>query len=250
MSRLKKTTEQFIEEARKVHGNKYDYSKVKYNGTHIKVCVVCPKHGDFLQRPSDHLSGLGCNLCSNPVHDSQSFIEESKKVHGDKYNYSKVDYVNSKTKVCIICYKHGEFWQKTSNHLGGSGCPKCKSSHLERELRLFFEENNLEYEEQKTFDWLKLEKQQFLDFYLPQYNIAVECQGEHHFQMSGWGKGKNGEKVIERDINKRKLCEEHGIKILYFSNLGIDYPYIVYENKEKLLTEIKNVEHGQCPTNR
>ena len=67
--------------------------------------------------------------------------------------------------------------------------------------------------------------------------------------MSGWGKGKNGEKVIERDINKQKLCEEHGIKILYFSNLGIDYPYIVYENKEKLLNEIKNVGHGQCPTN-
>ena len=241
MSRHKKTTEQFIKEAKAIHGDKYDYSKVKYKGTHTKVCIICPNHGDFFQKPSGHLMGLGCNLCSNPVHDSKSFIEESKKIHGNKYDYSKVKYISSQTKLCIICPIHGEFWQLPYNHIKGSGCPKCKSSHLEREIRTFLEENNVEYEEQKTFEWLKFKKQQYLDFYLPQYKAAIECQGEHHFQKSGWGKGDNGKKVIERDLNKENLCKEHGIMVVYYSKLGIEYPYKVCEDKVELLNEIKNV---------
>lgn len=178
MLRKKKTTEQFIEEAQKIHGNKYDYSKVKYNGNHNKIRIICPIHG--------------------------------------------------------------EFWQTPRSHLKGCGCPKCKSSHLEREIRLFLEDNDIEYEEQKTFEWLKLKREQYLDFYLPQYKTAIECQGEHHFQKSGWGRGDKGKIVIERDLNKQNLCKEHNISVVYYSNLGIKYPYKVYEDKEKLLKEIKN----------
>ena len=187
--------------------------------------------------------GLGCNLCSKPVHDTKSFIEESKKIHKDKYDYSEVKYVDSHTKVTLLCPIHGEFKQMPYTHLKGCGCQKCKSSHLEREIRILLEENNVEYEEQKTFEWLKLKKQQYLDFYLPQYKTAIECQGEHHFQKSGWGRGDNGKIVLERDLNKQKLCKEHGIKIAYYSNLEIDYPYKVYENKNDLLYDIKNAEH-------
>lgn len=243
MPRKKKTTEEFIKEAQKIHGDKYDYSNVRYDGSHNKVRIICPIHGEFEQSPFAHLMGLGCNLCSKPVHDSKSFIEESKKTHGDKYDYSKVKYVNSGTKVCIVCPTHGEFRQIPYTHLKGCGCPKCKSSHLEREIRMFLENNGIEYEEQKTFEWLKLRREQYLDFYLPQYKTAIECQGEHHFQKSGWGRGKNGEKVIERDLNKLKLCQEHGIKIFFYSNLGIEYPHKVFEDKKELLEEIKNAEH-------
>ena len=111
------------------------------------------------------------------------------------------------------------------------------------------EKEKIDYEEQKTFDWLKYKSKQYLDFYLPEYNIAIECQGEQHFQKSGWGKGDNGKKVIERDLNKHKLCLKHGITTLFYSNLGIDYPYKVYENKEELLKEIKNARHNWCPAN-
>ena len=244
--KIRNTKDWFISEAKKVHGDKYDYSKVEYNGSRKKVCIICPIHGEFWQEAYIHLKGSGCLKCFNNYkrgksrkHNTDWFISEAKKVDGDKYDYSKVKYEYNKTKVCIICPKHGEFWQKPNSHLNGNGCPKCKSSHMEREIRLFFEQHNVLYEEQKTFEWLKLKKQQYLDFYLPEYNIAIECQGEQHFQKSGWGKGNNAEKVLKRDLNKFKLCENHNIKLYYYSNLNIIYPYEVFEDKEKLLNTIK-----------
>jgi len=125
-SNVRKTTEQFIEEARQVHGDKYDYSKVEYVNSATKVCIVCPEHGEFWQRAGEHLKGKGCIKCAKHYKPTtEEFIEKARKAHGDKYDYSKVEYVNNKTKVCIICPEHGEFWQKPNNHLSGQGCPFC-----------------------------------------------------------------------------------------------------------------------------
>lgn len=124
-------TEEFIEKARKVHGDKYDYSKVEYVRAIEKVCITCPVHGEFWQTPSSHLSGNGCRECGrismSQKHSKNNdwFIEKAKEIHGNKYDYSKVEYVNNSTKVCITCPEHGEFWQTPSNHLKGNGCPKC-----------------------------------------------------------------------------------------------------------------------------
>ena len=124
-------TSEFIEKAKQVHGNKYDYSKVEYVNAHKKVCIICQEHGEFWQRPSNHLNGDGCPVCryskiSNKTKKSnEKFIKESKLIHGDKYDYSKVEYINNHTKVCIICPEHGEFWQLPNNHLKGCGCPSC-----------------------------------------------------------------------------------------------------------------------------
>ncbi|MBR6517537.1 MAG: hypothetical protein IKT40_11955 [Bacilli bacterium] len=235
----------FIEKSREIHGNKYDYSKVKYERLDSKVCIICPIHGEFWQTPANHIySKNGCKKCSKTCElNTEEFIKNAIKIHGNKYDYSKVEYINNRTKVCIICPIHGEFLQKPNCHLIGSGCPKCKSSKLELEIRLFLEENKIIYEEQKTFDWLKFKNNQFLDFYLPQYGVAIECQGEQHFQISGWGKEDSGRKVLKRDFNKLKLCNDNNIKIYYFSNLGINYPYHVFENKDELLKEIKNNNH-------
>ncbi len=230
----------FIKKSKEIHGDKYDYSKAEYKTIFTKLCIICPKHGEFWQTPALHIwAKNGCDKCSGTYKlTTKDFIDKARKIHGDKYDYSKVEYVGNKTKVCIICPIHGEFWQKPNDHLSSKGCPKCKSSHLERETRLLLEENKIIYEEQKTFEWLKLKKQQFLDFYIPECNIAIECQGEQHFQKSGWGKGNNGEKIIKRDLNKLKLCEEHGIKILYYSKLNINYPYHVFQSEDELIKEI------------
>lgn len=124
MKRL--TLNEFIEKARNVHGDKYDYSKVVYVNCTTKVCIICPKHGEFWERPSDHLRGHGCPKCKGVCKNTnETFIEKARKVHSDKYDYSKVEYVNNKTKVCIICPKHGEFWQKPNCHLSGDRCPNC-----------------------------------------------------------------------------------------------------------------------------
>ena len=128
---VKLTTEEFIKKAREVHGDKYDYSKVKYVNNKTKVCVICKEHGEFLQRPIDHLRGHECSECGKKKNIEsrrkaiEEFIEKARKVHGDKYDYSKVKYENTSTKVCIICKEHGEFWQVPYAHLNGHGCPKC-----------------------------------------------------------------------------------------------------------------------------
>ena len=128
---IKKTSAEFIEEAKKIHGDKYDYSKVDYVNNSTKVCIICPIHGEFWQSPYHHLNGIGCPKCAAKQRGEKralsmiSFIEQAKRVHGDKYDYSKVEYVNSRTKICIICLEHGEFWQIPNSHLEGRGCPSC-----------------------------------------------------------------------------------------------------------------------------
>ncbi len=172
------------------------------------------------------------------------FIEKAKETHGDKYDYSKVDYKNSKTKICIICPEHGEFWQFPSNHLHGWGCIMCSERHMEKEVRNLLLENKIKFEEQKSFDWLKYQNNLYLDFYLPEYNIAIECQGEQHFVPVSFGcKDNNKVKnmfllVKKRDKLKYNLCEKHGIKIIYYGN----HNYL-FVSQECLLNKIKNMEN-------
>lgn len=128
-NRNRKTTEKFIREARKVHGDSYDYSKVEYKNAATKVCIICPDHAKFYQFPNYHLSGSGCPECNGKIRlTTKEFIKRSKEKHGDRYNYSKVDYKNAKEKICIICFEHGEFFQKPYHHLNGSGCPECSGN--------------------------------------------------------------------------------------------------------------------------
>ena len=130
----KLTAEEFIEKAREVHGDRYDYSKVEYVNANTKVCIVCPEHGEFWQVPASHLKGIGCQKCGIERRrgarrlSKKEFISRAKETHGDKYDYSKVEYVNFATRVCIVCQEHGEFWQTPANHLGGNGCPKCSGT--------------------------------------------------------------------------------------------------------------------------
>lgn len=130
MSR-KLTTNDFIKRAKGIHGNKYDYSKVKYKNSSTKVTLICPKHGKFEQRPNGHLAGYGCFNCGleKTVNFNKSttndFIKKAKDIHGNKYDYSKVEYKGNKIKTFIECSKHGIFKMKPNCHLNGYGCPRC-----------------------------------------------------------------------------------------------------------------------------
>lgn len=124
----KKTQEQFIAEAIEIHNGRYDYSLVNYINSKTKVKILCKIHGEFMQNPTSHLSGIGCPVCSgNTKLTTESFIEKAAKVHGNLYDYSNVVYTSSKSKVEIICRTHGSFWQVPSMHLSGNGCATCKS---------------------------------------------------------------------------------------------------------------------------
>lgn len=119
----RKTTEEFIAEARKVHGDKYDYSKVNYTNNNTKVEIICPIHGSFFVLPRIHLQGCECSKCRGVGSDKEYFIQKAKQIHGEKYDYSKVDYEKSNKKVFIICKRCGkEFLQTPNSHLCGHGC--------------------------------------------------------------------------------------------------------------------------------
>ena len=241
---MKLLNEEFIDNAKKMHGDKYDYSKVEYKDYRTKVCIICPVHGEFWQTPTNHLCGEGCPQCGlqkrvfKRMETNISFIEKANIIHNYGYNYDKIEYNGCKNKICIICPEHGEFWQTPDAHINGEGCPKCKSSHLENEMRLFLTENNIKFKEQYKDLWLGL---QSIDFYLPDYKVGIECQGEQHFKPIKHFGGENGFRRRKNgDIRKAQKCKDNGIRLLYYSNLGIEYPYKVFEDKHQLLDNIIN----------
>ena len=136
------TTAEFIAKAKQVHGNKYDYSRVHYVDSVTPVSIICPEHGEFKQRPALHLTGTGCPSCGyNKVRSVLSdtlevFLEKAWKVHGDKYDYSLVEYQGSEKKIRIVCPEHGEFLQTPNMHLRGRRCPTCgKNISSEKEKK-------------------------------------------------------------------------------------------------------------------
>jgi actin-like ATPase involved in cell morphogenesis len=118
-------TDKFIEKARLVHGDKYDYSKVEYINNSTNIIIICKIHGKFKQQPNNHLMGKNCKKCSIEIikiklrSNTEEFIEKARLVHGDKYDYSKVEYINNSTKINIICKIHDVFEQTPAQHLSG-----------------------------------------------------------------------------------------------------------------------------------
>jgi hypothetical protein len=210
----KKTTEQFIKEAREIHGDKYDYSKVDYVNKKNKVCIICHEHGEFYQLPNNHLKGRGCPVCSgNKKKTTEEFIKEAQKVHGDKYDYSKTNYVNARIKVCIICPIHGEFYQTSNNHLKGRGCPYCngtKKSTTEQ-----FVEQAKEVHGDK-YDYSKV------DYINKKNKVCIICpeHGEFYQLPNNHLKGRgcpvcSGNKKLTTEQYIKKAKEVHGDKYDY-----------------------------------
>lgn len=250
----------FIEKAESVHGNKYDYSKVGYINNRTKVCIICPEHGEFWQTPDKHINRKqGCPICGRSKANigninrnnktAEEFTKRANIIHGYKYNYSKVNYINVTKKVCIICPEHGEFWQTPGSHIYAKcGCPKCSSTPvLEKDISDLLMCKNIKYIEQKTFSWLiGKSKPQRLDFYLPDCNIAIECQGEQHFKPIKYFGGINKyNTIVSRDVNKYNLCKEHGIDIIYYSKnniVPINFnKYYVIKSKQEIELYINNL---------
>ena len=135
-STLHTRVQSFLDKSKGVHGDKYDYSKVEYVNAYTEVIIICPIHGEFQRKPREHLyNKSGCRECllEEQVKTKKSkvrlttdiVVQQFKETHGDKYDYSRVEYVNAHTKVIIICPIHGEFQQKPHNHKIGQGCLKC-----------------------------------------------------------------------------------------------------------------------------
>ena len=225
-------TESFSEKASKKHGEKYDYSKVNYVNSKTKVTIICPIHGEFYQLPHKHLCGYGCPKCGGNIRlTDKIFIENSKKYHGEKYDYSKVNYVNNNTKVTIACPIHGDFKQAPDKHMIGQGCPKCRDSKGEKAIGKFLNKYNIVYEFQKIFSDCRNINPLPFDFYIDEYRTCIEFDGELHYEPS---RRKNGEiKLKKAKINdeiKNNFCRDSDIKLIRIS-------YRDYDHIEEILSE-------------
>ena len=230
----------FIQEFNKIHNNKYDYSLVKYKNNRTKIKIICPNHGVFEQVPQSHLNGFGCKKCSieggagKHMHTKEKFIEKAFNVHGNKYDYSLVNYKGSDIKIKIVCSTHGVFEQTPRHHLYDRGCPKCNFSKGELFIDNFLKEKNILYYSQYSFkecrDILPLP----FDFYLPDYNLCIEFDGIQHFEeVKYWG----GIDYLN-DVKKKDI-----IKNIYCSKNNIDLMRIKYN--ENIKNELNNYEPKQ-----
>jgi very-short-patch-repair endonuclease len=136
-------TEKFVERSNIIHDNEYDYSLVYCNGNRTKVNILCRKHGLFKQKAASHLRGQRCKRCvsSEISNGLTKFINKSNIIHSNKYDYSKSTYVNNKTKIEIVCKKHGSFYQRPDSHIKGNGCIICKYNSMGDKFRNDFNED-------------------------------------------------------------------------------------------------------------
>ena len=212
---------EFIRKSNNIHKCKYDYSKVKYINNKTPVIIICREHGDFEQEPRSHiLNKSGCPTCANKNINTHIFIKKCMEIYGDYYDYSMVDYKNSTSKVKIIC-TNGHFFDCTpTNHLRGRGCPICKESKGEREIRKYLESNKIKYIREKRFIDCKYKRPLPFDFYLPEYNICIEYDGEQHFKKFRFELDNS---ILEfrmlKDAIKSNYCENNNIILIRISYL-------------------------------
>lgn len=206
--------EDFLLRAEKVHGDYYDYSKVEYETVDKKVIIICPVHGEFLQRPQDHWR-YGCEDCGyiqsglSQRLGTAKFIEKATEVHGNLYDYSNVEYLTNSVPISITCKTHGSFDQSPSSHLIGNGCWSCKNKSEGKILRYLQEFLIVEHQ-------FRLEKLAY-DFYLPEYNLIIERDGEqHYFVIAAWTKQDHETQMRiqqEKDRKRTEVAKAHGFKI-------------------------------------
>jgi len=232
----RKTIEEFIEDAKKIHKNLYDYSQVEYINNQTKIIIICQIHGQFLQRPSHHLLKKGCALCKGSKRKStEEFIEEAKKIHKDTYYYSKVKYINNQTKVTITCIKHGDFFQIPSSHIyKKAGCPICAIQHrknkLTKAVETFIEQAHLIHKD--TYDYSKVEYISSLK------KVEIICKKHGSFWQTPSGH-LNGKSCIKCSIEKRRNIRRKAIKDFIEEVTKIHKETYDYSNIEYINNKVK-----------
>lgn len=223
--------EDYIKICNKKHNNKYNYSKTIIKNLNDKIIIICPIHGEFKQIAGTHKQGAECKKCGiikfskANTFDTKYFIEKASKIHDNKYDYSKSSYINNTTRLEIICPIHGSFFKTPVSHYSGNACSVCNKSKNELKICNWLSYYNIKFEEQKKFiDCINIKPLPF-DFYLPDYNLLIEYQGEQHFKEIKYFKG---------DLEKRQRLDL--IKKNYALNNNYNFLEITYKDNtnEKL----------------
>lgn len=225
-NKLRWNTDKFIKKSNLIHNYLYDYSLVEYTSSKEKVSIICNKHGKFKQSPTQHILGQGCNSCAIILNTDKSrsntseIVSRFNLVHNNKYDYSLVNYIDAKTKVVIICKKHGQFEQIPHNHLVGQHCPKCSISKGVEKICKILDNNKIEYKIEQTIPGCISEKNMLLrfDVYIPILNTYIEYDGEQHFRpVEIWGGKETFLSTKKRDKIKNDFCKKKKINLYRIS---------------------------------
>lgn len=229
----KSNISEFILKAEKVHGNKFDYSKSTYVNKETKLIIICSQGHEFLQTPHSHLSGAGCYYCNGGIKDTiYNFLYKAKLIHGDKFIYDKVEYINSSTKVILQCKNGHEFLQLPSSHLQKQGCPKCVGKNKTTEE--FIEQANKIHNYKFIYD-----KTIYISI---NQEINIKCKIHNYYFLQFPNlhlKNKGGcpkcnfrsKMTTESFIKKSKLI--HGDKFIYYK---VEY----INSNTKVILQCKN----------
>ena len=232
------TTDQFIQRARTIHGDRYDYSRAEYRGILSQVTIICPRHGSFHMKAARHLSGRGCRKCAFMRIGRQrrlsfwDFVERVAQVHGpNRYEYELEGFVNAHSKIPIHCPRHGVFYQSVATHMKGCGCPKCVQSAGERRVREALQELGVEFSEQVRFPECRDRGTLPFDFWVPECRLLIEFDGRQHYENSElWGGQEKLEETRRHDAIKDGFAAEAGYRLLRIS-------FRDYDNIETILLE-------------
>ena len=256
-TKIEKSKKIFFEEAPKIHNNYYDYSKVDFKGVTLKVIIVCPKHGNFLQKPCKHLKGQGCNKCGEErTADGQrkplnTFVKQSKEIHGeDHYNYDDVKYINDHTNVNIYCNIHKKTFEQTpSSHLSGSGCNDCaieKRSNQKIELASskFWEVANKD----ERFDFSKFEYNKSREksiIICKKCNASFQSSPNNYLRGCGcpFCKKKTEVKLYEKIGNKYIIERQMTYEWCKNVKTNCYFPFDFCIEEYKIIIELDGIQH-------
>lgn len=246
-------TKKFIDKVLLIDKHKkkgYTYENFKYNGAHGKSWITCPVHGDFEQAANEHIKGKGCSKCANNIRltlkqfINKIYIKHSK--NKELYDYTNTIYINDSTPIEIICNKcKTKFKQTPNNHYTkNQGCRNCKSSSAEKIIYQLFIDNNINFEQQKRFkDCKKIQPLPF-DFYLIDFNILIEYDGEQHFKPKSFSRDQtkknkynNLKNIKEKDLIKTIWAQKNNIFLIRISYLEKTN---LKQKIEKLVSLLKN----------
>lgn len=245
--------DEFLEKSSLTHElSKYNFEKTDLFNLDEdgKITITCLKHGDFKILPHNFLNGHGCPSCAKENIGNKTrmpiseILKKEKEIFGNRYEILNLnEYKKAKTMLKIKCNVCGNVFESTRyNHINmKKGCPYCAQTSIEQIIDTMLKENNINYiyrAKKKNIPWIQnLE----IDFFLPDYNIGIECQGgQHFFSVDLWGGEENLQNIIKRDELKQKLCEENNVKLFYYSDKEYDNStYHIYTNPNDILKIIQ-----------
>ena len=222
---LNKTQEEFVSQAKIIHGDVYDYSRVVYTKSNKKVEIRCLSHGSFWQTPANHIHKTlkqGCPICAGNIRlTTEQFVEKSILVHGNEYDYSLAKYIDSKTKITVLCKKHGEFYVLSSNHFKGQKCPKCKFRVSKAET-VWLDSLNVPKEYRQKVLLMSSGKRYEVDAYNPETNTVYEFNGDYwhgnpaKFDKDGWNERTNSTfgELYEKTLEKENELRANNVTVI------------------------------------